>query len=109
MIGVRTGTGSDLTKGLLHVIIIRGLGGDPSSVEQAHPPPKRIPGKEKPMRIQIYKGQGGVVDVLLRPKRSRGLPMTLLQGVTRETIKESVREALDEYDRAKPMPLQVSF
>lgn len=51
------------------------------------------------MQIRVYKSQKGLADVLAIPSRRLRRAPILLQGVTREDLKQRVREVVDELSR----------
>ncbi len=62
------------------------------------------------MQVYVYKATEGKRPVLFRPGRFSKVPSVFIPGLTKENLRQAVRETLDAMEQARLQPhAQVSF
>lgn len=57
------------------------------------------------MKVSVYKGEGGVMDVLVEASIGKGRPPLLIQGITQENVIDKVLPVVNAMRRPKGAPL----
>lgn len=91
--------GCDLTKYPFPVIIIAGVGGELPTRERGGSSSTTHSAKEAMMRVHVRKKREGRRDVIIEPSRRRHLPPLALRGLTKQTLKSEVEQAVEAFYR----------